>query len=102
MEGLTDKKLNREVKHIYLMHDNLLNADYLEALVTALKQRGYGFITLENAMTDPIYAQKDHYQEKWGISWVYRWIEDKQERIKLQRKEPQMEELENELAKIKK
>ena len=102
IESLTDKKLNRNVKHIYLMHDNLLNADYLEALVSALKQRDYNFITLKSAMTDPIYAQKDHYQEKAGISWVYRWIEYKQERIKLQRREPNMEELENELTEIKK
>lgn len=97
IESLTDKKLKRDVKHIYLLHDNLLNADYMDDLVDSLKKKGYGFCTLNEALTDPIYAQTDYYNEKYGISWVYRWIQDKKVRMELMKKSPNEEEFEKEL-----
>jgi len=101
IESITDKKLNRDVKHIYLMHDNRLNADYLDELISALKEKGYAFITLDEAMTDPVYAQKDYYKLKYGISWVYRWVKDEQLRLELMRKSPDTTDFEKELEKVK-
>jgi peptidoglycan-N-acetylglucosamine deacetylase len=101
IDGLTKKQTGRDVKQIYLMHDNLLNADYLVLLLKALKQKGYSFITLDDAMTDPIYAQEDYYMEKPGISWVYRWIKDKQLRNELIEKGPNVQAFELELEKLK-
>ncbi|GAB3956531.1 hypothetical protein GCM10028805_46690 [Spirosoma harenae] len=102
IESLTDKQLNRDVKHIYLLHDNLLNADYLDDLVAALKRRGYGFCSLDEALKDPIYSQPDYYKERYGISWVYRWIGDTNKRKELMRKSPNEDEFEKELKSLKK
>jgi peptidoglycan/xylan/chitin deacetylase (PgdA/CDA1 family) len=99
IESLTSK--NRPVMQIYLMHDNSLNADYLDKLIEALKKKGYRFITLDEAMTDPVYAQKDYYPEKGGISWVYRWIKNEKQRGELIKQEPDTHEIEAELEKIK-
>ncbi|MEO5977112.1 MAG: polysaccharide deacetylase family protein [Chryseolinea sp.] len=102
IETLTDAKLKRNVKQIYLMHDNVLNADYMDKLVAALKKKGYSFITLDDAMSDPVYRQKDFYELKYGVSWVYRWIKDPAERKKLMRASPATTDIEKELELVKK
>ncbi|HTF19978.1 MAG TPA: polysaccharide deacetylase family protein [Chryseolinea sp.] len=102
IESITDKKLARNVSQIYLMHDNLLNADYLGELITALKKRGYSFITLDEAMKDAVYKQQDYYELRHGISWVYRWIKDGQQRMQLMRAAPDSDAFEKELSLIKK
>jgi peptidoglycan/xylan/chitin deacetylase (PgdA/CDA1 family) len=63
----------RPIKHILLLHSNELNADNFEALVTLLKTRGYQFITLEQALTDPVYQSPDRYQAKsdWLSHWAF-------------------------------
>lgn len=102
IETLTDKKQNRNVKQIYLMHDNVLNADYLDKLIAALKNKGYSFITLDEAMNDPVYSQTDYYTQKYGISWVYRWIKDEKLRLELMKKSPDTTQFEKELEQVKK
>ena len=102
METLTDKKVGRNVSQIYLMHDNLLNADYLDDLLTALIKRGYTFISLDEAMKDPVYKQTDYYDQRHGISWVYRWIKDPQQRMQLMRGQPDSQAFEKELTQVKK
>lgn len=102
IESLTDKKYKRNTAQIYLMHDNLLNADYLDELLVALKKRGYTFITLDEAMKDPMYAQPDHYEQRFGISWVYRWIKDVQERQRLMRAAPDSDMFASELERTNK
>lgn len=102
IESLTDQKLHRPVKHIYLLHDNRLNADYLAELVSGLRKQGYGFCSLDQALTDPVYSQADYYNQQYGISWVYRWIQDPQLRKQLMRQSPNEEEFETELSKLPK
>lgn len=101
IESITDRKEGRNVSQIYLMHDNLLNADYLHVLLAALKKRGYSLITLDEAMRDPVYKQRDYYDKRHGISWVYRWIQDEQQRMQLMRAAPDSDVFEKELSKVK-
>lgn len=75
-DSLCLKIYGRQIKHIYLCHDNVLNADYLPVLVNELKKKNYSFISFEETLKDPLYSLKDKYYKKWGISWLYRWIED--------------------------
>jgi hypothetical protein len=63
----------REVPQILLLHANALNADCLPALLAQLKNRGYAFISLEEALKDPAYALPDGYFGRAGISWLHRW-----------------------------
>jgi len=65
--------LGREPKQILLIHVNELNADSLDGMVQRLKQRGYAFITLDQALQDEAYKLKDEYVGNAGISWLHRW-----------------------------
>ncbi len=87
-DSLSIKVYGKKIKHIYLCHDNVLNADYLPVLVNELKKKGYTFISFDEALKDPLYQQKDLYYKKWGISWLYRWIENQKEINSLQKQEP--------------
>lgn len=90
-EAFCNEKYGRPVKHIYLCHDNSINADYLPQLISELKKKEYNIISMEHAMTDPVYAQEDIYFKKWGISWLYRWMTNKKERLMWMRAEPSMD-----------
>lgn len=92
-DSVSIKYHKRKIKHIYLCHDNKLNADYLAILVDKLQKKGYEFINLDEALEDKVYQQKDFYNKKWGISWFYRWIEDDKERMTLLKSEPEMKEI---------
>jgi len=80
----------RSINQIYLCHDNKLNSDYLPLLVEELKKKDYRFISLEKAMMDKVYNQNDNYFKKWGVSWLYRWMNTQKERIKIMKQEPNM------------
>ncbi len=96
-----NKIFGRNIRQIYLCHTNLLNAASFNKLINTLKQQGYSFISLNKTLDDKIYQSKDYYFQKFGISWFYRWIKNKDERIKLMRQEPEdtnIEERYNKLA----
>jgi peptidoglycan-N-acetylglucosamine deacetylase len=70
-EQVANELFGRPIKHILLLHANELNADNFDQLVRSLKGRGYRFITLEEALTDPIYRFPDKY---FPISdWLGHW-----------------------------
>jgi len=83
----------RSVNQIYLCHDSKLNADFLDLIVQRLKDKDYSFISLKDALSDKVYAQKDSYFRKWGVSWFYRWIKTQKERVKYMKQEPSMSEI---------
>ncbi|HEX8633089.1 MAG TPA: polysaccharide deacetylase family protein [Pyrinomonadaceae bacterium] len=66
--------LGREVKQIFLIHVNEINADTMDETIAKLKRRGYSFITLEQALQDKAYQIKDEYVGDTGISWLHRWM----------------------------
>ena len=63
----------RPIKHTLLIHANSLNGDYLDKLLTMYQQRGYQFISLEEALTDSAYQSKDEYAGRGCITWLHRW-----------------------------
>jgi len=62
----------RPVAHVLLMHANLLAADHIGEVLDAFTARGVRFVTLDEALADPIYAERDEYVGPKGISWLYR------------------------------
>jgi peptidoglycan/xylan/chitin deacetylase (PgdA/CDA1 family) len=62
----------RQIPQILLVHDNALNAECLDALLEKLEKRGYKFVSLDAAMSDPAYATADLYVGT-GILWMDRW-----------------------------
>ena len=87
-ERLCKQVYGRNVSHIYLCHDNQLNAYYLTDLLSALSKAGYKFIRLDDALKDKIYQSKDYYTGPFGFSWIYRWQKDEAERKDLMKAEP--------------
>jgi len=94
-DSISTQIYNRKIKHIYLCHDNSINADYLPILVDCLTKRDYSFISLQDALTDSVYHQNDKYYKKWGISWIYRCMNSQKEISSSMKNEPNMEILES-------
>ncbi|HEV2707769.1 MAG TPA: polysaccharide deacetylase family protein [Pyrinomonadaceae bacterium] len=80
-EGLSAESLGYEVKQTLLLHTNELNADYFDELARMMKDRGYRFISLEEALKDPAYKLPDA-QVKKGLSWLHRWMLAKGQKMK--------------------
>ena len=72
-EEQSKQLFGRPIKHILLIHANALNGDYLDELLAMYQQRGYQFISLEEALKDPAYQSKDEYAGPGGITWLHRW-----------------------------
>jgi peptidoglycan/xylan/chitin deacetylase (PgdA/CDA1 family) len=89
-----------ECHQIYLCHDNQINQDYLTILLSKLKAKDYEFVTLDEAMTDPVYEQPDKYYKKWGVSWLYRWL-PKAKRRTIMQSEPEGQEVYDLFEKLK-
>ena len=70
-ESVARELFGRPVKHILLLHANELNADNFGELVKLMRARGYRFITLKEALTDPIYQFPDKY--KATSDWLNHW-----------------------------
>ena len=87
-DSLSTQLYNRPIKQIYLCHDNSLNADYLPRIIDELKKKEYQFISLDQAMSDPVYEFQLYYYGKAGFSWIYRWIPDVVLRRKMMQSEP--------------
>jgi len=72
-EQMSSDVLNRQVRHILLLHANELNAAHMADIIAILKQRGYRFITLARALEDKAYSLPDSYAGPMGVSWLERW-----------------------------
>lgn len=66
------RKFGRDVDHVLLLHANVLVADQLGVLLDSLSARGFSFISLEEALSDPVYRRPDRYTGPNGLSWLYR------------------------------
>jgi len=71
------KLFGREVRQTLLIHANFINSDYLDDLAKMLKNRGYEFVTLEEALKDEAYLLPDTFIKRAGISWLHRWALDR-------------------------
>lgn len=72
-EQLALDLFGRAIPHVLVLHANALNADYFGALTTMLRQRGYHFISLDDALGDSAYASPLGLSGIEGESWLERW-----------------------------
>lgn len=101
-ENMSQSIYDRSISQIYLCHDNLLNADYLDDIIQRLESEGYRIISLSESLEDPVYNQKNSYYKKWGISWMYRWMDSQKKRGRWMKKEPDLAEIEHLFDEIRK
>ena len=73
METVSRNLVGREIPQVLLLHANALNADYFPRLAAQMKDRGYRFVTLEDALRDAVYGRPDTYVGQKGFSWLHHW-----------------------------
>ena len=76
-ERISPEIFGREITQTLLLHANDITADCLDEMLRRLAARGYRFVTLDEAMSDPAYQTKDTYVGKYGPTWLWRWVESK-------------------------
>ena len=62
-----------EPPEIMLIHDNQLNSETIDRLLTLFEQRGYQFVSLTEAESDPAYTILETDITAYGPMWSYRW-----------------------------
>lgn len=63
----------REPAQILLVHANSLNRDWYPKIHALFVARGYRFVSLDEALKDPVYALPETYVKANGVSWLHRW-----------------------------
>lgn len=72
-EKLSKDLIGYEPKQILLLHANFLEAEHIGELLDMIRKRGYRFITLEDALSDPAYSLPDEYVGEEGTNWLDHW-----------------------------
>jgi peptidoglycan/xylan/chitin deacetylase (PgdA/CDA1 family) len=72
-EQLCDKLFGYQPRQILLLHASNLEADHIAELLDLLRKRGYAFITLKDALSDPVYSLPDTYVGEEGTGWIDHW-----------------------------
>ncbi|HEY9146692.1 MAG TPA: polysaccharide deacetylase family protein [Thiobacillus sp.] len=72
-EQLALDLFGRPIAHVLVLHANALNADYFDTLAAMLRQRGYRFISLDDALRDSAYASPPGSSGVEGESWLEGW-----------------------------
>jgi peptidoglycan/xylan/chitin deacetylase (PgdA/CDA1 family) len=73
VEKLSVRLFDEEIRQILLIHANKLNAECLDDLLKSLAGRGYGFVSLDEALDDAAYQTPDEFVGSMGPSWLHRW-----------------------------
>jgi peptidoglycan/xylan/chitin deacetylase (PgdA/CDA1 family) len=71
----------REIPQVLLTHANALNARAMPLLLDRLEKRGYSFVTLEEALSDPAWKSPDGYIGRYGPSWLHRFAAARGENV---------------------
>jgi peptidoglycan/xylan/chitin deacetylase (PgdA/CDA1 family) len=78
----------REIPQVLLIHASRLNAKMMPELLAMYRSRGYQFVSLQEAMSDPVYSTRDGYMGRKGLSWTHRWGLEKGMPVVLEPDEP--------------
>lgn len=75
-ESVSVRVVGKDIPQILLLHANDINADHLGEVLRLIQRRGYRFISLDEALTDPAYRRRSYYLGTKGLSWLLRWSPD--------------------------
>ncbi len=91
-EKQSEKLFGRNINQILLVHSNRLNSDYFGKVCEMIREEGYEFISLEEALKDEAYSSPDTFTDNNGISWLHRWAYTRGKQKEFFRVEPQVPE----------
>ena len=94
--AIAAQRAGRDIGYVLLLHANALAADHLDALLTEIEKEGARFVSLADALADPIYQEPDAYAGPIGLSWLYRfapavdslWTWDDEQVVSMQERFP--------------
>jgi peptidoglycan/xylan/chitin deacetylase (PgdA/CDA1 family) len=69
-EDASRKLFNHEASQVLLIHDNEINAEVLDTLLTDLEGRGYRFVSLDGALSDPVYGTRETFIGNLGACYL--------------------------------
>jgi peptidoglycan/xylan/chitin deacetylase (PgdA/CDA1 family) len=72
-EAAAQRIFGRPIRHVIVLHLNLLNAEQFPRVAALFADRGYRFVTLDEALADAAYAAPDRYASPSGNSWLVHW-----------------------------
>jgi hypothetical protein len=72
-ESLSVKLFNRKISQVLLLHNNKLNSDHIESLISIYKLHNYRIVSLKKVLKDPAYKTPITVYKNWAISWLERW-----------------------------
>jgi peptidoglycan-N-acetylglucosamine deacetylase len=61
VEGTSRKLFNHEIPQVLLIHDNEINAELLDSMLTDLECRGYRFVSVDEALDDDAYGSREKF-----------------------------------------
>lgn len=99
-EDQSQQLIGRNIAQVLLLHTYQLNADWFGNLADRLLDLGYEFISLDEALEDPVYDSADTYTGPGGITWLHRWAITRNVDPKMFRGEPQTPEYIRELTQM--
>lgn len=70
MEMVSQTVLGRQCRQILRLKANRLNAVFLDEMLTAIKDMGYTFISLDEALQDELYEIPEAYFGARGVSYI--------------------------------
>lgn len=74
---LGKRVLGYEPPEVMLLHANPLNAEFIEPILAMFENRGYRFVSLAEAQSDPAYRIPETYITGFGPMWGYRWARER-------------------------
>jgi len=78
---MNSEVLGYEPPEIVLLHDNQLNADLMDQILTLYEKRGYKWVSLAEAERDPVYQAPDTVVTEYGPMWGYRWARERGKKV---------------------
>lgn len=79
--GLDRQALGYQPPEVMLLHANRLNGDVMGQILDLFRARGYRFVSLTEAESDPAHRQPDSYVTKFGPMWGYRWAAERHVKV---------------------
>lgn len=71
-EGQSDLIFGRQIPHIFQLRLGIATASFLKDLINMLKDRGYSFISVLEALEDPAYSTEENYAGPLGLTFLDR------------------------------
>ncbi|MDD5765138.1 MAG: polysaccharide deacetylase family protein [Candidatus Marinimicrobia bacterium] len=72
-ENQSLKLFDYNMRQIFLLHANAINADYVDELAEMILRHNYRFVTIDRVLEDKAYLTPDTFYKTFGISWLDRW-----------------------------